>query len=154
MKIELLKNKVFLDNRGLKKEIHPFWLRERVNGDIYVDKSTQQRLFDPTELKSEIEIKSLNLSKDYLEITFNDGVYTKFAIRNIFKEFSNNNLITDIKKIKWNSSLKEFNHFKFKKNYSLSISKKKQHSTEACVGRRLFHPNFKFQFSLKNMEMV
>ena len=116
MKIELLKNKVFLDNRGLKKEIHPFWLRERVNGDIYVDKSTQQRLFDPTELKSEIEIKSLNLSKDYLEITFNDGVYTKFAIRNIFKEFSNNNLITDIKKIKWNSSLKEFNHFKFKKN--------------------------------------
>ena len=99
MKIELLKNKVFLDNRGLKKEIHPFWLRERVNGDIYVDKSTQQRLFDPTELKSEIEIKSLNLSKDYLEITFNDGVYTKFAIQNIFKEFSNNNLITDIKKI-------------------------------------------------------
>ena len=53
MKIELSENKVFFENGGLKKEIHPFWLRERVNGDQYVDKGTQQRLFDPTELRSE-----------------------------------------------------------------------------------------------------
>ena len=51
MKIELLENKVFFENEGLKKEIHPFWLRERVNGEKFVDKGTQQRLFDPTELK-------------------------------------------------------------------------------------------------------
>ena len=38
MKIELLNNKVFLNNQGSKKEIHPFWLRERVNGETYVDK--------------------------------------------------------------------------------------------------------------------
>ena len=25
MKIELNENKVFLENKGLKKEIHPFW---------------------------------------------------------------------------------------------------------------------------------
>ena len=37
MKIKLKDNKVFFENQGLKKEIHPFWLRERVNGDIYVD---------------------------------------------------------------------------------------------------------------------
>ena len=36
MKIELNNNKVYLDNDGEKKEIHPFWLRERVNGDGFV----------------------------------------------------------------------------------------------------------------------
>ena len=51
MKIELINNKkVILDADGSKKEIHPFWLRERVNGEIFVDKTTHQRLFDPTEL--------------------------------------------------------------------------------------------------------
>ena len=58
MKIELENNKVFFENQGLKKEIHPFWLRERVNGDNFVDKGTQQRLFDPTELEENIKIKS------------------------------------------------------------------------------------------------
>ena len=38
MKIELENNKVFFENKGLKKEIHPFWLRERVDGDSFVDK--------------------------------------------------------------------------------------------------------------------
>jgi len=72
MKIELENNKVFFKNQGLKKEIHPFWLRERVNGDSFVDKKTQQRLFDPTELQENIKIDSLNISNDFLEITFND----------------------------------------------------------------------------------
>ena len=48
MKIELENNKVFFENKGFKKEIHPFWLRERVEGDNFVDKATKQRLFDPT----------------------------------------------------------------------------------------------------------
>ena len=44
MKIKLENNKVFFDNNGSKKEIHPFWLRERVNGESFLDKGTQQRL--------------------------------------------------------------------------------------------------------------
>ena len=40
MKIELNENKVFLENKGLKKEIHPFWLRERIDGDKYIDQIT------------------------------------------------------------------------------------------------------------------
>ena len=72
MKIELENNKVFFENQGSKKEIHPFWLRERANGDTFVDKGTQQRLFDPTELQDNIAIKSSKLSNDYLEILFND----------------------------------------------------------------------------------
>ena len=117
MKIELKDKKVFFKEGGLKKEIHPFWLRERVNGDIFVDKKTQQRLFDPTDLKGNIEITNLNLSNNFLEVTFNDGAITKIATQNILKEFSNINDVKHIKKIEWDSSLKNFNIFEFKDNF-------------------------------------
>ena len=116
MKIELLENKVFFENEGLKKEIHPFWLRERVNGEKFVDKGTQQRLFDPTELKKNVEIKHLELSNDFLEVTFNDGSHTKLNVKNILKEFSNKNEVKFIKKIEWDASLKDLNNFYFKKD--------------------------------------
>ena len=117
MKIELKNKKVFFEDQGSRKEIHPFWLRERVNGEIFVDKKTQQRLFDPTELKENIEIDNLNLSDNYLEVSFNDGSSTKLTIQNILKEFSNTNDIKYIDKIKWDSSLKNLNNFEFKDNF-------------------------------------
>ena len=116
MKIELSKNKVFFENNGSKKEIHPFWLRERVNGESFVDKGTQQRLFDPTELNENIEIKDLNLSDEFLEVSFNDGVKTKLTIQSIIKEFSNINDLKFIQKIKWDSSLNDFNNYEFNEN--------------------------------------
>ena len=117
MKIELSNNKVFFDNEGVKKEIHPFWLRERVNGDKFVDTKTQQRLFDPTQINENITIDNINLSNNFLEVTFSDGAFAKLSIVDIFKEFSNNNFIKFIKKIKWNSSLKELNNFEYKENF-------------------------------------
>ena len=117
MKIELENNKVFFENEGFKKEIHPFWLRERVNGESFVDKKTQQRLFDPTDLQDNIQINKLNLTKDFLDITFNDGVHTKLEIQNILKEFSNINDVKYIRKLKWDSSLKNLNNFEFKDNF-------------------------------------
>ena len=116
MKLELKDNKVFFENKGKKKEIHPFWLRERVNGENFVDKSTQQRLFDPTLLQENIQIKDLSLSSDFLEIKFNDGASTKIAIIDIFKEFSNINDVKQIEKIKWDSSFENQNTFEFKDN--------------------------------------
>ena len=71
MKIELSNNKVFFENQGSKKEIHPFWLRERVSGLDFVDKGTNQRLFDPTTLKQNIKINKVNLTDKFLEISFN-----------------------------------------------------------------------------------
>ena len=117
MKIELSENKVFFEKDGSKKEIHPFWLRERVNGDQYVDKGTQQRLFDPTELKNDIKIKKLNILNNFLEVTFDDGAFTRIAIQSILKEFAYDNDIKLIEKLKWNSSLKDFNSFKFNENF-------------------------------------
>ncbi len=117
MKLELLKNKVFVKNHGSKKEIHPFWLRERVNGESFVDSNTQQRLFDPTCLNMEIKIKNMNFSNDFLSISFSDGVSTKFKINDILKEFTK---VSDTKytnKIQWNSSLKNLNNFKYEKDF-------------------------------------
>ncbi len=118
MKIELNNNKVYLDNDGVKKEIHPFWLRERVNGDKFLDIKTKQRLFDPTQIQENIKINDINLSNDFLEVTFNDGVSTKLSIQELIKEFSNNDFIKLIKKAEWDSSLNDFNIFEFKENLS------------------------------------
>ncbi len=118
MKIELNNNKVYLDNDGVKKEIHPFWLRERVNGDKFVDIKTKQRLFDPTQIQENIKINVINLSNDFLEVTFNDGASTKLSIQELKEEFSNNNFIKLIKKVEWDSSLNDFNIFEFKENLS------------------------------------
>ena len=116
MKLELKNNKVFFESKGLKKEIHPFWLRERVNGEKFVDKSTQQRLFDPTQLQENIKIKDLSLCNDFLEVNFNDGASTKIAVIDIFKEFSSINEIKQIEKIKWDSSFNEQNTLEFDEN--------------------------------------
>ena len=37
MKIELNQNKIFFVNGKSIEEIHPFWLRERVDVDQYLD---------------------------------------------------------------------------------------------------------------------
>ena len=114
MKIELSNNKVYFENYGSKKEIHPFWLRERANGENLVDEGSKQRLFDPTGLNKNIEIKDLELSDKFLEVSFSDGVKTKLLIQNIINEFSNINDVEMIKKIKWDSNLKDINKYAFK----------------------------------------
>ena len=91
MKIELINNKkVILNNGKSKKEIHPFWLRERVHGPEFLDQGTQQRLFDPTFLNTEIHINKANINDNFLELDFNDGVSTKLNIDNITSEFFEN----------------------------------------------------------------
>ena len=116
MKIQLSKNKVFIENQGSKSEIHPFWLRERVNGETFVDFNTQQRLFDPTSLTKEIKIDNINLSDQFLEITFSDGAFAKFKIKDILKEFHNIDDVKNINKVKWDSSLRNLNNFQYKEN--------------------------------------
>ena len=117
MKIELVENKVYFISDSGKKEIHPFWLRERVNGEEFIDKNTQQRLFDPTSLNSDITISKANISDDCLVINFNDGVNSKLNIEKIALEFSNeDNVIKSIDKIKWNSDLKNIKNFEYQDN--------------------------------------
>ena len=68
MKIELNQNKIFYNNGKSIQEIHPFWLRERVDGEEFLDKGTQQRLFDPTTLNNEISINTAIINEKFLRI--------------------------------------------------------------------------------------
>lgn len=118
MKIELNENKIYFNNGSLKKEIHPFWLRERVDGEKFLDKGTQQRLFDPTSLDNEICINKANINENFLEIDFNDGVSSKIEIDKIAQEFSNEDtVIKPIIKIKWDSTLKDIKNFRYQDNF-------------------------------------
>ena len=117
MKIELTDNKVFFEKQGAKKEIHPFWLRERVNSENFLDQKTQQRLFDPTMLKNSSEISKVNISDKFLEVSFKDGAYAKLVIENILKEFEKDNELYFINKISWKSDFQNKNIYKFNKNF-------------------------------------
>ena len=117
MKIELTDNKVFFEKQGAKKEIHPFWLRERVNSENFLDQKTQQRLFDPTMLKNSSEISKVNISDKFLEVSFKDGAYAKLVIDNILKEFEKDNELYFINKISWKSDFQNNNIYKFNKNF-------------------------------------
>ena len=118
MKIELNENKVYFKNGSVKKEIHPFWLRERVNGEEFLDKGTQQRLFDPTLLNNDISICKVNINDKFLEIHFDDGVNSKLDIDKLALEFSNEDtVIKTIKKIKWDSTLENIKNFEYHENF-------------------------------------
>ena len=117
MKIKLSDNKVFFEKQGAKKEIHPFWLRERVNSENFLDQKTQQRLFDPTMIKNSSEISKVNISDKFLEVSFKDGAYAKLIIANILKEFEKDNELYFINKISWKSDFKNNNIYKFNKNF-------------------------------------
>ena len=118
MKIELSDNKVYLNKGSSKHEIHPFWLRERVDGEEFLDKGTQQRLFDPSSMSTEIAIKGAKINRDFLEVNFNDGVRSKLNLNKIALEFSNKDtVIKSINKIKWDSRLKNVKNFEYKENF-------------------------------------
>ena len=118
MKIELNENKIFFNNGKSVQEIHPFWLRERVDGDDFLDKGTQQRLFDPSQMDGEIIIKKAQIKNGILEVDFNDGVNSKLDISKLETEFSNKDtVIKSIPKKKWDSTLKNIKSFEYKEDF-------------------------------------
>ncbi len=118
MKIEINSTKILISNGSNSKEIHPFWLRERANGEEYLDKKTQQRLFDPTILNSNIKITKANMANEVLELTFNDGVNLQLNINQIIKEYSKSDIdINSIEKVKWDSTLKQLKNYDFSPDF-------------------------------------
>jgi len=93
MKIELNQNKIFYNNGKSIQEIHPFWLRERVDGEKFLDKGTQQRLFDPSAMNGEVIVKKAEIKNGFLEVNFNDGVYSKLDINKLEIEFLNKDTV-------------------------------------------------------------
>ena len=114
MKIEVNNNTIIFNNSNKKTEIHPLWLRERVSNKEYLDQKTEQRLFDPSLLEN-IKIKNAIIKGNILELTFNDGVQSRFHLNKLKSEFlDSNNLINTVKINLWDSTLKKIPKYKFK----------------------------------------
>ena len=117
MKIELNNKKIIFSNNQNKTEIHPIWLRERVRDEKYLDKNNDQRLFDPSFLDN-INIEKAHIDNNILELTFNDGVTSRFEINKLTSEFLDTENLSNIVKQKlWDSSLKDIPTYKFKEDF-------------------------------------
>ena len=117
MKIELNNKKVIFINNQNKTEIHPIWLRERVQDEEFLDKNNDQRLFDPSFLDN-INIENAQINNDILELKFNDGVSSRFEISKLTSEFlDTENLSNTVKQKFWDSSLKNNPTYEFKENF-------------------------------------
>ena len=117
MNIELDNKKIIFNNKQNKTEIHPIWLRERVRDEKYLDKNNDQRLFDPSFLNN-INIENAQIDKNFLKLTFNDGVTSKFEIGKLMSEFlDSENLLNTVEQKLWDSSLKNNPTYIFKENF-------------------------------------
>ena len=117
MKIEINNKTITFNHNKHKIEIHPIWLRERVNDKEFLDKKTEQRLFDPSLLEN-IEIENAFINKDILELSFSDGVKSKYEINKLTSEFlDSENISNTIKPILWDSKLKEYPTYKYKDGF-------------------------------------
>jgi gamma-butyrobetaine dioxygenase len=117
MKIELNNKKIIFNNNQNKIEIHPIWLRERVNNKEFLDKRTAQRLFDPSLLEN-IEIEHAIINDGVLELSFSDGVKSKYEITKLTSEFlDSENLLNTVKAILWDSKLKEYPTYEYKDGF-------------------------------------
>ena len=106
MKIEVIKNnKVLVNSSKENFEIHPLWLRERVKTEDLVDKHNSQRLYDPSQLHSNLKIKKAHMSNGYLDIEFTDGIKFKYEISDLVYELDKKEPIEKL--ILWNSNLKK-----------------------------------------------
>ena len=106
MKLEVVQNKKVLVNSAKKNfELHPLWLRERVKTDTLVDKNNDQRLYDPSQLNQNLEIRNASVNNGHLNIEFTDGVQFKYKVNDLLYELDKKEPIEKI--ILWNSKLKK-----------------------------------------------
>ena len=74
------KNLEFKDGPLKGKVLHPLWLRERINDKEYLDKNNLQRLYEPSLLESNLEIKDFSIEGDFLKVIFTDTIIGNFLI--------------------------------------------------------------------------
>tara|TARA_B100002051_G_scaffold271126_1_gene305237 strand:+ start:60 stop:1163 length:1104 start_codon:yes stop_codon:yes gene_type:complete len=115
MKIGVAKNNkktvIFINNKN--KEIHPLWLRERVNNPELLDQNNRQRLYEPSDLNRKIKIQKALINKKNLKIKFSDGIETKYQIKDLIQELNKNKYDSVTL---WKGNIRNKPIFKYKKN--------------------------------------
>tara|TARA_B100000586_G_scaffold17632_1_gene11780 strand:- start:1120 stop:2220 length:1101 start_codon:yes stop_codon:yes gene_type:complete len=116
MKIGVAKNKkrIFVSLYKKSIELHPLWLRERVNNQELLDQNTGQRLYDPSDLNQELKIKRALIKKSNLNVEFSDGIESNYQIEDLINEINKN--LSNKKISLWNSKIKNKPISRFKPN--------------------------------------
>ncbi len=114
MRIQVSNKKVYFKSYKKNLEIHPFWLRERVKTKNLVDKNTDQRLYDPSDLSHKIKIKRTSIDKESLKVEFSDGVKSNFKVKELLYELKGKKPYSSI--VLWDSRLKKIPSIKYDKN--------------------------------------
>ena len=114
MRIQVAKKKVYLKLPKKNLEIHPFWLRERAKNKNLVDKNTEQRLYDPSDLNHKIKIKKTSINKNSLKVEFSDGVKSNYKVKELIYELKKKEPHENI--ILWDSNLNKIPSVKYKED--------------------------------------
>ena len=114
MRIEVAKKKVYLKLPKKNLEIHPFWLRERAKSKNLIDKNTDQRLYDPSDLNYKIKIKKTSIDKNSLKVEFTDGVKSNYKVKDLIYELKEDKPYNSI--LLWDSKLKKMPFTKYNKD--------------------------------------
>ncbi len=114
MKIGIAKNKkkIFVSLYNKNIEIHPLWLRERVNDSEHLDKNNNQRLYNPSELNKRLKIKKALIKNKNLNVHFTDGIVSDYQIKDLFDEINKSTSNKDI--LLWGSNIKHKPVVKYK----------------------------------------
>ena len=84
MKIEIDSKKVFINSGNNKEEIHPFWLRERINNEDALDKENQQRLTKILKKTNDFTKMTLDEYEIYIDDYTKKSKYPEYCNRNFF----------------------------------------------------------------------
>jgi len=117
--VDSSKKKIFVSLYNKNIEIHPLWLRERVNNKNLFDHLTEQRTYDPSTINNTIEIKNANLDEDSLNVEFSDGISSKFKVADLYNELDTDTMMKRpvLKRTLWNSSLNDSPSVNFNKDF-------------------------------------
>ena len=83
MKVQFSSDSLKVTHQNHDYELHPIWLRERLPGNDYIDKDTNQRLYEPSSIKLDLQIKTVKIFEEKLNIEFNDGAKGKYNIQDL-----------------------------------------------------------------------
>lgn len=107
-----------------KIKLHPVWLRERVQGEQFVDLDSHQRLYEPSTISVDLKIKNAKVNNNFLNVEFDDGTISEYSLEDLYFEIDNRSLkkgpLPSMQL--WDSGLKIIPEINFENNMSESKS--------------------------------
>ena len=107
-----------------KIKLHPVWLRERVQGEQFVDLDSHQRLYEPSSIKIDLKIKSAKVDERILKVEFDDGTTNEYSLEDLYSEIDKKTLKKGPLPLiqLWDSTLKNLPEINYENNMSESKS--------------------------------